>query len=78
MLFLVRSRMVFLIVAGMCLAGTACTTLGPGSLKADQVDYARALGDAKKRQILRITVQSIAGLDNAAMLGGATGSGSPV
>jgi hypothetical protein len=40
----------------MCLAGTACTSLGTSALKADQVDYAQALGDAKKRQILSMIV----------------------
>jgi len=49
-------RALLLFCAGICLAGTACTTLGPRSLKADQVDYARALGDAKKRQILSMIV----------------------
>jgi hypothetical protein len=52
----IRSPIVFLFLAGMCLAGTACTTLGTSSLKADQVDYAQALGDAKKRQILSMIV----------------------
>lgn len=37
-----------------CLASltAACAHLGPARLKADQVDYARALGTAKKRAIL--------------------------
>jgi hypothetical protein len=29
-----------------------CTSIGPARLKADQVDYSRALGEAKKREIL--------------------------
>jgi hypothetical protein len=33
-----------------------CAGIGPGRLKADQVDYARALGDAKKREILAAIV----------------------
>jgi hypothetical protein len=33
-----------------------CLSLGPRNLKADQVDYARALGDAKKREILALIV----------------------
>jgi hypothetical protein len=33
-----------------------CAGIGPGRLKADQVDYARALGDAKKREILSAIV----------------------
>ncbi|MPW21456.1 hypothetical protein GCT13_32450 [Paraburkholderia sp. CNPSo 3157] len=30
----------------------ACSSVGPTQLKADQVDYSRALGEAKKREIL--------------------------
>lgn len=33
-----------------------CAGIGPSRLKADQVDYARALGDAKKREILAAIV----------------------
>ncbi|MDR5738326.1 MULTISPECIES: hypothetical protein [unclassified Caballeronia] len=33
-----------------------CSSLGPTRLKADQVDYARALGDAQKREILAAIV----------------------
>ncbi|WP_109480810.1 hypothetical protein [Paraburkholderia sp. C35] len=33
-----------------------CTNVGPTRLKADQVDYARALGEAKKREILAAVV----------------------
>jgi hypothetical protein len=35
----------------------ACAQIGPSKLKADQVDYARALGTAKKRAILDAMVQ---------------------
>ncbi|MDE1181714.1 hypothetical protein [Paraburkholderia sp.] len=35
---------------------SACVHVGPNRLKADQVDYARALGDAKKREILAAVV----------------------
>jgi hypothetical protein len=53
---MVRSAIVPLFLACVCAASVGCTTLGPRSLKADQVDYARALGDAKKRQILSMIV----------------------
>jgi hypothetical protein len=48
------SRM--LLRACVCLfAGLAgCASVGPRSLKADQVEYARALGEAKKREILAL------------------------
>jgi hypothetical protein len=36
--------------------GTACVQIGPPRLRADQVDYARALGDARKREILATIV----------------------
>lgn len=39
-----------------CATMTGCTILGPRSLKADQVEYARALGEAKKREILALVV----------------------
>jgi hypothetical protein len=35
---------------------SGCMSLGPRTFKADQVDYSRALGDAKKRQILALIV----------------------
>lgn len=38
------------------IAVSGCASLGPNRLKADQVDYARALGDAKKREILAAIV----------------------
>src|ERR1700722_17135891 len=46
------------VLAALCAAclTTACVHLGPSHLKADQVDYARALGDAKKREILAAIV----------------------
>jgi hypothetical protein len=40
----------------VCIAISGCAGLGPNRLKADQVDYARALGDAKKREILAAIV----------------------
>jgi hypothetical protein len=47
-----------LLLALLPLAGglSGCLSLGPRTLKADQVDYARALGDAKKREILATVV----------------------
>lgn len=45
-----------LIVAFACAALGGCISLGPHALKADQVDYARALGEAKNREILSIIV----------------------
>lgn len=44
-----------LVVALACTV-TACLALGPRTLKVDQVDYARALGEAKKREILAMIV----------------------
>ncbi|WP_111934350.1 hypothetical protein [Paraburkholderia bryophila] len=46
------------VVAALCAAclTSACVHIGPSRLKADQVDYARALGDAKKREILAAVV----------------------
>jgi hypothetical protein len=35
---------------------SGCMSLGPRTFKADQVDYSRALGDSKKRQILALIV----------------------
>jgi hypothetical protein len=43
-----------LILLSVALCG--CFSLGPHTLRADQVDYARALGDAKKREILAMIV----------------------
>jgi hypothetical protein len=43
-------------VLGLSCLAAGCGTLGPNRLKADQVDYARALGDAKKREILAAIV----------------------
>lgn len=45
-----------LAVCTACLA-TSCAHVGPTRLKADQVDYSRALGMAKKRAILDAMVQ---------------------
>lgn len=42
-------------LAAACLC-TACVHVGPTRLRADQVDYARALGDARKREILATIV----------------------
>src|SRR5690349_3508359 len=39
-------------VISISFLAAGCAGIGPGRLKADQVDYARALGDAKKREIL--------------------------
>src|SRR5438045_3488394 len=46
------------VTAALCAAclSSACVHIGPARLKADQVDYARALGDAKKREILAAVV----------------------
>ncbi|WP_122154762.1 hypothetical protein [Paraburkholderia sp.] len=46
------------VLAVLCTAclTTACVHVGPTRLRADQVDYARALGDAKKREILAAVV----------------------
>jgi hypothetical protein len=35
---------------------SGCLSLGPRTLRADQVDYARSLGEAKKREILALIV----------------------
>ncbi|CAM2195942.1 conserved protein of unknown function [Paraburkholderia kururiensis] len=45
-------------VAALCalLATTGCSWFGPHLLRADQVDYERALGDAKKREMLATIV----------------------
>ena len=40
----------------VCVAASGCTSIGASRLKADQVDYARALGEAKKREILAAIV----------------------
>lgn len=46
------------VIAALCVAclTSACVHIGPTRLRADQVDYARALGDAKKREILAAVV----------------------
>src|SRR5690349_22535542 len=43
-------------VLSVSFLAAGCAGIGPGRLKADQVDYARALGDAKKREILAAVV----------------------
>jgi hypothetical protein len=43
-------------LACVSIAVSGCGGLGPQRLRADQVDYARALGDAKKREILAAIV----------------------
>jgi hypothetical protein len=48
-----RSTFALFLIAAL----TACAHSGPTRLKADQVDYARALGTAKKRAILDAMVQ---------------------
>ncbi|SAL35180.1 hypothetical protein AWB64_03462 [Caballeronia sordidicola] len=40
----------------VCITAGGCSAIGPKRLKADQVDYARALGEAKKREILAALV----------------------
>ena len=46
------------VAAALCAAclTSACVHNGPSRLKADQVDYARALGEAKKREILAAVI----------------------
>jgi hypothetical protein len=46
----------WLVLLLLSLALSGCFSLGPRTLKADQADYARALGDAKKREILAMIV----------------------
>ncbi|WP_087647651.1 hypothetical protein [Caballeronia choica] len=43
-------------VLSLACLSAGCSMIGPNRLKADQVDYARALGDAKKREILAAMV----------------------
>ncbi|SAL79248.1 hypothetical protein AWB71_05855 [Caballeronia peredens] len=43
-------------VLSVSFLAAGCAGIGPNRLKADQVDYARALGDAKKREILAAIV----------------------
>ncbi|BAN23248.1 putative uncharacterized protein [Caballeronia insecticola] len=43
-------------VISVSFLAAGCAGIGPTRLKADQVDYARALGDAKKREILAAIV----------------------
>jgi hypothetical protein len=53
--FMTRKALVSAL-ACVSIAVTGCAGIGPNRLKADQVDYARALGDAKKREILAAIV----------------------
>ncbi len=50
------SKATVLALLGAACLGAGCAHIGPDHLRADQVDYARALGDAKKRQILATIV----------------------
>jgi hypothetical protein len=45
-----------LLAAPAVLALAGCLSFGPHTLKVDQADYARALGEAKKREILALIV----------------------
>jgi hypothetical protein len=52
---MIRTASVAAALCAACLT-CACVHVGPSRLKADQVDYARALGDAKKRAILAAVI----------------------
>ncbi|WP_144109414.1 hypothetical protein [Paraburkholderia sp. BCC1886] len=52
---MIRTASVAAALCAACLT-SACVHIGPARLKADQVDYERALGDAKKREILAAVV----------------------
>ncbi|APR36000.1 hypothetical protein BTO02_11865 [Paraburkholderia sp. SOS3] len=52
-----RSAMRSVAVCCTALLLGACAHIGPDRLRADQVDYERALGEAKKREILTAIVQ---------------------
>lgn len=45
-------KLLWLALFSISLGLTACSSIGARQLRVDQVDYARALGDAKKREIL--------------------------
>ncbi|MDR5831122.1 hypothetical protein P9250_24925 [Caballeronia sp. LP006] len=49
-----KALLIAVLSASFLAAG--CAGIGPSRLKADQVDYSRALGDAKKREILAAIV----------------------
>ena len=51
-----RRKALLSAVLCVCVAVSGCASIGPTRLKADQVDYARALGEAKKREILAAIV----------------------
>jgi hypothetical protein len=52
--FRAAARLAFTALAPLAAAG--CLSFGPHTLKVDQADYARALGEAKKREILTLIV----------------------
>lgn len=49
-------RSIWAAAAAILTLEPGCVSLGPRQLRTDQVDYARALGDAKKREILATIV----------------------
>jgi len=51
-----RRKALLSAVLCVCVVVSGCASIGPKQLKADQVDYARALGEAKKREILAAIV----------------------
>ncbi|WP_240655592.1 hypothetical protein [Paraburkholderia phosphatilytica] len=52
-----HARRAAVVASALCLLGASgCSFLGPHQLRADQVDYERALGDAKKREMLATIV----------------------
>jgi hypothetical protein len=53
---LIRTAARLALAALVPLATAGCLSLGPHTLKVDQADYARALGEAKKREILGLIV----------------------
>lgn len=52
----VRSFTAAAVLVSFCGMQSGCMSLGPRTFRSDQVDYSRALGDAKKRQILALIV----------------------
>ncbi|BCQ23381.1 hypothetical protein NK8_15100 [Caballeronia sp. NK8] len=53
---LMTRKALSLAILSVSFLAAGCVGIGPSRLKADQVDYARALGDAKKREILAAIV----------------------
>jgi hypothetical protein len=51
-----RISFLSILAIGLVLGLSGCVSMGPRTLKADQVDYARALGEAKKRGILATVI----------------------